>query len=159
MFSPKWIVTTVAGAAALLYAAQDTVAEENGSFKSIAVLTSSYSTLQQFGETAFAGPSEGASVVVESSGDLFMVGGVSEVICVVYGRISATGTSLEAPCTAIAAEVGELYMHSKRIGEVGRTELLGGTGEYEGISGTCDYEVARVTPTVNTVTLKCTWKR
>ena len=43
--------------------------------------------------------------------------------------------------------------------EDGRTELLGGTGKYESIAGACDYEVARVSPTVDVTTAKCTWKR
>ena len=79
--------------------------------------------------------------------------------CVVYGRVSASGVSLEAPCTATASTNGDLYLLSKRRGKTGRTELLGGTGKYEGIAGACDYEVARVSPKVNVSTAKCTWKR
>ena len=159
MVPGKQIAATLVAAGGLLCMAQSAAAGESGSFTAIAVLTSSYTTLQQSGETVFAGPSEGASVVTESSGAPFTVGGRSEMRCVAYGRISATGASLEAPCTATASTSDELYLLSKRTGETGRTELLGGTGKYEGIAGTCDYEVARVSPKVNVTTAKCTWKR
>lgn len=159
MVSGKRIVATLAVAGGLACAAQHAVAGGSGSFTSISVLTSSFATLQQSGETIFAGPSEGASVITDSSGDPFAAGTHIAMNCVVYGRISASGVSLEAPCTATASTNGELYLLSKRTGKTGRTQLLGGTGKYEGITGTCDYEVARVSPKVNVTTAKCTWKR
>ena len=155
----KRIAATLAAAGGLLFAAQYAVADESGSFTAIAVLTSSFATLQQSGETVFAGPSEGAIVITESSGEPFAAGGHIELNCVVYGRISASGASLEAPCTARVSTNDEFYLVSKRTGKTGRSELLGGTGKYEGISGVCDYEVAGVSPTVNVTTARCTWKR
>ena len=159
MFSGKRILATLAAAGGLLCAAQHGVADESGSFTAISVLNTSFATLPQSGETIFAGPSEGATVIVESSGDPFAVDGPIAMKCLTYGRISAGGTSLEAPCTATASTNDELYLLSKRTGETGRAELLGGTGMYEGIAGACDYEVARVSPKVNVSTAKCTWKR
>ena len=159
MVTGKRVIATLAAAGGLLCAAQHAVAGESGSFTAISVLTSSAATLQQSGETVFAGPSEGASVITESSGDPFAAGAHIEMKCVVYGRISASGVSLEAPCTARASTNGELYLLSKRTGKMGRTELLGGTGMYEGIAGVCDYEVSSVSPKVNVTTAKCTWKR
>ena len=159
MVSGKRIAATLAAAGGLLCAAQHAAAGDSGSFTTITVLTSSFTTLQQSGETVFAGPSEGASVITESSGDPFAIGGHIAMKCLVYGRISAGGASLEAPCTATASTDGKLYLLSKRTGKTGRSELLGGTGKYEGIAGACDYEVARVSPKVNVTTAKCTWKR
>ncbi len=98
-------------------------------------------------------------MITESSGEPFPVGGRIEMKCLAYGRISAGGASLEAPCTARASTDGALYLVSKRTGKTGRSELLGGTGEYEGIAGACDYEVARVSARVNVTTARCTWKR
>ena len=159
MVTGKRVIATLAAAGGLLCAAQHAVAGESGSFTSISVLTSSFTTLQQSGETIFAGPSEGASVITESSGGPFAAGGHIAMKCVVYGRVSASGVSLEAPCTATASTHGELYLHSRRTGTTGRSELLGGTGMYEGIAGACDYEVSSVSPKVNVTTAKCTWKR
>ena len=159
MYSARRIAATLAAAGGLLCMAQDAVAGESGSFTAITVLTSSFTTLQQSGETIFAGPSEGAGVILESSGDPFAVGGHIGMKCLSLGRISASGVSLEAPCTATAPTNDELYLNSKRTGTTGRTELLGGTGVYEGIAGSCEYEVARVSPKVNVTTAKCTWKR
>lgn len=159
MASGKRIAATLAVAAGMLCAAQHAVAGESGSFTAITVLTSSYATLQQSGETVFAGPSEGASVITESSGDPFAVGSHIEKSCLTYGRISASAASLEAPCTARASTNDELYLISKRTGTTGRSALLGGTGQYEGIAGSCEYEVARVSPKVNVTTARCTWNR
>ena len=159
MVSGKRIVASLAAAGGLLFTAQLAAAGESGSFTAISVLTASPATLQQSGETIFAGPSEGATVITESSGEPFAAGAHIEMKCIVYGRISASGVSLEAPCTARASTNGELYLHSKRTGKMGRSELLGGTGMYEGIVGTCDYEVSSVSPKVNVTTARCTWKR
>ena len=159
MFTARRIAATLAVAGGSLCAAQDGVAGESGSFTAVAVLTSSVTTLRQSGETIFAGPSEGAIVITESSGSPFAVGGHIGLKCLSLGRISASGVSLEAPCTATAPTNDALYLNSKRTGKTGRTELLGGTGMYEGIAGACDYEVARVSPRVNVTTAKCLWKR
>ena len=159
MVSGKRIVAALAAAGGLLCVAQHAVAGENGSFTAISVLTASAATLQQSGETIFAGPSEGATVITESSGEPFAAGAHIEMKCIVYGRISASGVSLEAPCTARASTNAELYLHSKRTGKMGRSELLGGTGMYEGIVGTCDYEVSSVSPKVSVTTARCAWKR
>ena len=159
MVSGKRVFATLAAAGGLFCAAQHAVAGESGSFTAISVMTSSFATVQQSGETIFAGPLQGASVITESSGDPFAAGGHMEMNCVGYGRITASGVSLEAPCTANASTMGELYLHSKRTGKTGRSELLGGTGIYEGIVGACEYEAARVSPKVNVTTAKCTWKR
>lgn len=159
MVRGKRAVATLAAAGGLLCAAQHAAASESGSFTAISVMTSSFATLKQSGETVFAGPLEGATVITESSGGPFAVGGHMEMSCVGYGRISAGGVRLEAPCTANASTKGELYVLSKRTGTTGRSELLGGTGKYEGIVGACDYEAARVSPKVNVTTAKCRWKR
>ena len=159
MFSGRIIAAALAAVGALLCASQHAVAGENGNFTAISVLTSSFSALQQSGETVFAGPTEGASVITASSGEPFAVGSHTEMKCVAYGRVSASGVTLEAPCTATASTNEDLYLLSKRTGETGRTELLGGTGMYDGITGACDYQVARVSPTVNVTTAKCTWER
>ena len=100
MFLRKRIAATLTAAGALLCTAQHAIADESGSFTSILVMTSSVATLQQSGETIFAGPSQGAGVITESSGDPFAVDGLIEMKCLLYGRISASGVSLEAPCTA-----------------------------------------------------------
>lgn len=159
MFSGKRFAATLAAVGALLCAIQHAAAGEIGSFTAISILTASFTTLQQPGETVFAGPTEGASVITESSGKPFAVGSHTEMKCVAYGRVSASGVTLEAPCTATALTNDELYLLSKRTGQTGRTELLGGTGMYEGITGACDYRVARVSPTVNVTTAKCAWKQ
>ena len=159
MRSARRIAATLAVAGGLLCTGQYAVAEESGSFGSISVLTASLSTLTHFGETIFAGSSEGASVIMESSGAPFEAGNVIGLKCLTLGSASAAGESLEASCAAGAGPDGELYLTSTRTGNVGHAELLGGTGIFEGITGTCSYEVAPASPTVDVLASECTWKR
>ncbi|MYA59591.1 MAG: hypothetical protein F4X40_03395 [Chloroflexi bacterium] len=108
---------------------------------------------------SFAGPAEGAIVITQTSGAQFATDGHMEMTCVVQGRASATGMSMEAPCTASASMHDALYLVSKRSGSTGRTELVGGTGMYRGIVGACDYEVSSVSPEVVVGTATCAWQR
>ena len=114
----------------------------------ISSMTTDYTTIVHAGGTIIGGASEGTSTTIESSGGPFVEGGHSETTCVVYGKQSATGTELEAACTATTPEGDELYSISKRragdIAEGGRGAgelmLVGGTGGNAGITGSCTFE-------------------
>ena len=115
MFSGKRFAATLAAVGGLLCASQHAVAGESVSFTAISALTASFTTLQQSGETFFAGPTEGASVITESSSEPFAVGSHTEMKCVAYGRMSTSEVTLEVPCTATASTSDELYLLSKGV--------------------------------------------
>ena len=89
----------------------------------------------------------------------------SHVTCVVYGKRSASALELEAPCTSITTAGDQLYLLSKRsAGDVkkgggGGIELLGGTGKYVGLTGTCTYETDYLANDRLVTMTDCMWQR
>ena len=84
---------------------------------------------------------------MEYIGGPFVVGESFASRCLVFSRHEGEGLELEAPCVDTAASGDVLYSRFSRTqGEVGADgegtrewELLGGTGEFEGVSGGCRY--------------------
>ncbi|MCE2492662.1 MAG: hypothetical protein J4F40_08655 [Alphaproteobacteria bacterium] len=167
MSSSRGTAAALVVAAGILGAAQTAVAEESGSFTAVASMIHDYTTIEHARGTIIGGASEGISTVLESSGGPFVVGGHSHVTCVVYGKRSAAGMGLEAPCTSTVASGDKLYSLSKRsAGDVeeggggkGGLELLGGTGKYGGVTGTCTYETDYLTTDRYVTMTYCMWRR
>ena len=88
--------------------------------------------------------------------------------CLIYARSSKDkGVSLDAPCLLTDGDGDKLYAVAKRgTGDIqaggggeGGSELIGGTGKYEGITGSCAYDTSYL-PSGHVVTIAdCTWKR
>lgn len=110
------------------------------------------------------GSLEGTSTVLESAGGPFSEGGHNLVTCAAYGKISAAGVDLEAPCTMTDAPGGGLYLLGKKsVGDVeegggkGRLELLGDTGRYADMNGICTYETEYLANDRLVTMMDCTW--
>ena len=155
-------------AATMVCAAQAAGAEKSGSFTSIASLQHDYSAVEHPDGTIFAGPIEGTSTVVESSGGgPFAAGGHSLVKCVAYGKRSAAGLDIETACATTDADGDRLNTFSKRhAGDVdaggggeGSIELLGGTGRYAGVTGRCTYETDYLAGNRAITTARCMWRK
>ena len=162
----KMAAATVA-AVAIPLTMQTAGAEERGSFTALASLDTDYTTIEHAGGTIVGGTSAGTNTVIESSGAPFAVGGHSNIACVVYGKRSAAGLEVEAPCTSVNAAGDKLYSLSKRraggVGEgaggAGSLELLGGTGKFAGVTGSCAYDVAYLAKGRLVSTMECEWRR
>ena len=167
MSSSRGIAAALAVAAGVLCAAQTAAADESGSYSGIASMVRNYTTIEHDGGSIIGGVSEGTNTGFESSGGPFVAGGHSEVTCVVYAKRSAVGMELEAPCTSTAASGDRLYMLSRRSagnveeggGGEGGLELLGGTGEYAGVTGTCTYRTDYLANDRHVTMTDCTWQR
>ncbi len=128
-------------------------AAETGSFTSVSSMTGGYTAIAHMDGTIFGGASEGTSTVVRSSGGPFVEGGSSRVTCIVHGKGSAAGTELEAACTVTAPSGDKQFWNSRRSagdvaqggGGAGRLEMLGGTGRFEGVTGSCSYQADYLT--------------
>ena len=121
MSSYRGIATAALAALAISGAVQTAAADESGSFTALASLIADYTMIEHAGETIVGGTSAGTNTVLESSGGPFAAGDHSHVTCVVYGRTSAAGLELEAPCTSTTADGDKFYSMSKRS--------AGGVGE------------------------------
>ena len=113
------------------------------------------------------GTVEGTSTIIESSGDPFVEGAVSKVICAVMVRSSESGVDLETPCTITDDDGDHMYIIAKRRsgtiksggGGVGRFEILGGTGKFANVRGNCPYETKYLKDSLHIVTrTECTWQ-
>ena len=152
MSSNRRIAAALVVAAGMSCGAQIAVADESGSFTAIASMIRNYTTIEHAGGTIIGGVSEGTYTVLESSGGPFVAGEHSQVTCVIHGKRSAAGIDLVSPCTSTTAAGDKSYLVSKRSagdveeggGGIGRLELVGGTGIYAGVTGTCTYKTNRL---------------
>ena len=142
-------------------------AAETGSFTSVSSMTGGYTTIAHMDGTIFGGASEGTSTVVRSSGGPFIEGGSSRVTCIVHGKSSAAVTELEAACTVTDPSGDKQFWNSRRSagdvaqggGGAGRLGMLGGTGRFEGVTGSCSYRADYLTNDLYVTRADCTWQR
>ncbi len=140
---------------------------ESGTYDQVISLLTNYAKSERGPETVIGGSSSGTGTIVQSSGGPFIAGSSGPFECIVFAKKSAAGMDLEAPCTSTDAAGDKVFSVAKRkSGDVnaggggeGRSELVGGTGKYSGISGSCAYK-ADYLPGNRVVTIsKCQWQR
>ena len=167
MSSYRGIAAAALAAMVISGAAQTAVADESGRFTALASLVTDYTMIEHPGGTIVGGTSAGTNTILKSSGDPFAAGEHSHVTCVVYGKRSTAGLALEAPCTSTVAAGDKFYLMSKRsaggveagAGGAGSLELLGGTGKFANVIGTCTYETAYLAESRVVTTSDCKWQR
>ena len=167
MSSYRGIAAAAFAATAISVAAQTAAADESGRFTALASLVTDYTMIEHPGGTIVGGASAGTNTVLEGSGGPFVAGAHSHVTCVVYGKRSTTGLALEAPCTSTTAAGDKLYSISKRsaggvkagAGGAGSLELLGGTGQFAGVTGVCTYRTAYLAENRVVTMSDCKWQR
>ena len=167
MSTHRGIAAAAFAAMAMSCIGQTAAADESGSFTALASLVTDYTMIEHPGGTIVGGASAGTNTVLESSGGPFAAGEHSHVTCVVYGKRSAAGLQLEASCASTTAAGDKFYLISKRstggveegAGGAGSLELLGGTGKFAGVTGTCTYQTAYLAESRLVTTSDCTWQR
>ena len=105
--------------------------------------------------------------IIESSGGPFAAGAHSVSECLVFSRSADGGISLEAPCTDTDVSGDIMYTHAvRKQGDVtvggggeGVWELLGGTGAYRNITGSCSYDTEYIEGGFVVVLADCAWSR
>lgn len=167
MSSGRTIAAALVAAGVITCAAHAAGAEESGSFRLVRTYVHDYVTIDQGAVTYTGGRLEGAVTILASSGGLFVEGTHERITCLVYSRRSEAGIDLEAPCTMTAPSGDQWYTTSKRsTGDVeaggggpGTMDILGGTGAYAGISGSCTYDAGYLPDKWLSMIADCTWRR
>jgi hypothetical protein len=150
----------------VLPAGQVAVAAETGTYVQVVSLLTNYTKSERGAETVTGGSSSGTVTTTQSSGGPFIEGSSGLFECILFAKRSAAGMDLEAPCTSTDTSGDKVFSVAKRrSGDVnsgsgeGRSELLGGTGKYSGLTGSCTYRVDFL-PANRLVTIsKCQWQK
>ena len=167
MISGGRIAAALAAAAGFLCAAHPAAAGESGSVRLIRTYVQDYTTVDHADGSFTGGTLKGTVTILQSSGGPFVEGTHDRITCVVYIRRSQAGFDLEVPCTMTAPSGERWYTLSKRSagdieaggGGPGTMALLGGTGAYDGVSGSCTYDVDYLPDDWVVMIADCTWQR
>lgn len=150
---------------ALLFAMPQVTFAESGTYEQVGSFTSRFITFEHGEETIIGGPIEGARIISASSGGPFTVGESSTIQCLVVVKKTARGIDNESPCTVTDSSQDKLFTVARRragdmdTGGQGKQEILGGTGKYAGITGSCTYRTTYLPGNWATSMAKCEWQR
>ena len=153
-------------ASGTLFAAQMAIAGESGTYESVSSFVYDYTKFDFANQKIISGPLHGTDTITKSSGGPFVVGESSVFVCAVYAKTSDAGMDLEAPCTSTDASGDKWFSLSKRnVGDTdsggggdGRSQILGGTGKYAGITGSCTYTVDYLSDNRLIAINSCDWQ-
>ena len=167
MFFKGAVVAALAGGVGLLCTAHPAGAEEGGDVRLIGTYAQDYTTIDHAGSSVTGGALEGVVTILQSSGGPFVEGAHERATCVVYIKRSEVGFDLEVPCEMVAPSGDRWYtLSARRTGDIeaggggpGKMKILGGTGPYEGLSGSCSYDVDYLPDDWLVMIADCTWQK
>lgn len=149
--------------------AQSTEDQNTGEFSMVLTSTYDYTRLKQDDTLFTAGNLKGSATVTTSSGPLFQQGQNFLRSCVMFSERSEEGLNLRSHCvlTEVDEDGGDQVLMSvyrnqgdpigSTTGGRGRTEFVGGTGKYMGITGQCVYDIQYVIPSLGVLQADCNW--
>ena len=160
------LTTVAAFVSVILTVAPAAFAQESGSFRSLRSYQHTYITVDHGDRTFTGGMLNGTRTIIESSGGPFAAGAHSVSQCLVFSRSADGGISLEAPCTDTDVAGDIMYTRAvRKQGDVtvgggeGVWELLGGTGAYRNITGSCSYDTEYIEGGFTVILADCAWSR
>ena len=157
----------VAAVASLALWPAATVADGDagGTFDLVTSFVREHVTIEHADRTVTGGSMRGTTTVTRSDGGPFVEGESNIVECVFYATRTEDGLNLEAPCTNTDSSGNKWFWTARRsagdmeVGGEGRRELLGGTGKYAGVRGTCTYSTRYLTESEIVSVAGCEWVR
>ncbi len=161
-------LVTIALSGIVVLSLAATAAAESGTFRSIVAQLHDYTSFEFADQTITGGAVQGVSTIIESSGDPFVVGAHGRTTCMGYAKQSEAGLEIESPCVLINAMGEKLFVLAKRnLGDIGvagqggegRLQLLGGSGKFAGITGSCSYETEYLEDNWLVTIMACEWER
>ena len=153
-----------------LCATQTTVADhhvKSGTYEFVLSAVTDFSAVKQLDHVVRAGTLDGTVTIIKSSGGPFEVGSSSTLSGLLYLKKSAAGIDLESPGAITDFSGDTWYSVARRSvgdqavggGGAGLQEISGGTGKYEGITGTCEYLVDYLPDSRLVTRSNCQWQR
>ena len=151
-------------------AAQTAVSDhhaKSGSYDYVLSAVTDFTTLEQLDHVVRAGPIGGTITIIGSSGGPYEVGASSTILGIGYIKKSDSGIELESPAAITDSSGDKWYNVARRNvgdqsvggGGKGRSEITGGTGKYEGMTGTCEYTADYLAESKIVVWGSCHWQR
>lgn len=167
MSTTRVMAVALATMVGILGTAPTLAAGESGTFSVLRSYVRDYATLEHATGTISTGALEGTVTTQASSGEPFTQGEHSLIKCLFYATSTTEGVSLEAPCTTTDRSGDLWFTLSRRStgdtatggGGEGHWELMGGTGKYTGVTGTCSYKTFYLTQDRVVTEGKCAWER
>jgi len=162
-----YLASILFGATIMFGIAHGALAGESGSFSAVMGFNSDYTRIEFAGGNVTGGALRGPATITKSSGAPFVEGESSARVCIVYAKETEAGVQLEAPCVLTDLSGDQLYLMANRsIGDVaaggggaGKQQIMGGTGKYSGMTGSCDYSVAYLPGDIGVTQTKCEWQK
>lgn len=160
------VPVAAAASIVLLCAAGTAAAGQSGTVELVTSFVRDYVSFDHAGGTVTGGILRGTTTVTGSSGGPFALGESNLVVCLVYATKTDAGMDLEAPCTNTDASGDTWFWRARRTagdteaggGGEGLRELLGGTGKYAGVSGTCTYSTRYLAENRSVSVASCEWR-
>ena len=140
-------------------------AEESGEFRLLTSFVHAYTTIEHSGARVTGGSSSGTASVIESTGVPFVAGAHHLATCLILATERDGEVELEAPCTLTDASGDRLYVRSVRdsgdiaAGGPGRIEILGGSGMWTDVRGSCSYDAEYLGQRHVVSMAECKWRR
>ena len=129
-----------------------------GSFRIMAHFDTAQTAVEQGGVSISSGASKGIVVVFDGTAEPFRFR-VFDSMTVLLTKQAEDSLSIEGYSVRKDADGDEWYSRLKRVtGAEGRYELVGGTGKYRGLTGTCSYGVSNISRDRGVTMGGCTWR-
>ena len=140
---------------------------KSGTYEFVGNYLTDYTTVEQLERTVIAGPGEGTLLISKSSSSPWVEGATASAVYVVHIMKSDAGIDLEASGAFTDSSGDKWFVVAKRTagdavvggGGSGRQEIAGGTGKYEGVSGSCEYSVSFLADSKTVSRGTCQWQR
>jgi len=140
---------------------------KSGTYDFVLSAVTDFTAVKQLDHVVRAGTLDGTVTIIKSSGGPFEAGSSGTLSGLLYLKKSAAGIDLESP-GAITDSAGDTWYSVARRsagdqavggGGAGLQEISGGTGKYEGITGTCEYIVDYLPDSKIVTQSTCQWQR
>ena len=140
---------------------------KSGSFEYVLSAITDFTAVEQLDSVVRAGTLDGTVTIIKSSGGPFEAGSSGTLSGLLYLKKSAAGIDLESPGANTDSSGDTWYSVARRSagdqavggGGAGLQEISGGTGKYEGITGTCEYIVDYLPDSKIVTQSTCQWQR